>query len=35
VVAALDAQGEFLALLENKAQGRKIIAAPILVKANS
>jgi len=35
VVAALDAQGEFLALLENKAQGSKIIAAPILVKANS
>ena len=35
VVAALDAQGEFLALLENKAQGGKIIAAPILVKANS
>ncbi len=35
VVAALDAQGEFLALLENKAQGSKILAAPILVKANS
>lgn len=35
VVAALDAQGEFLALIENKAQGSKIIAAPILVKANS
>ena len=35
VFAALDAQGEFLALLENKAQGSKIIAAPILVKANS
>ena len=35
VVAALDAQGEFLALLENKVQGSKIIAAPILVKANS
>ena len=35
VVAALDAQGEFLALLENKAQGSKIIATPILVKANS
>ncbi|MGI9171165.1 MAG: tRNA pseudouridine(55) synthase TruB [Candidatus Nanopelagicus sp.] len=35
VVAALDAQGEFLALLENKAQGSKIIAAPILVKASS
>jgi len=35
VVAALDAQGEILALLENKAQGSKIIAAPILVKANS
>ena len=35
VVAALDAQGEFLALLENKEQGSKIIAAPILVKANS
>ena len=35
VVAALDAQGEFLALLENKAQGSKIIAAPILVKANN
>ena len=35
VVAALDAQGDFLALLENKAQGSKIIAAPILVKANS
>ena len=35
VVAALDAQGEFLALLENKSQGSKIIAAPILVKANS
>jgi tRNA pseudouridine55 synthase len=35
VVAALDTQGEFLALLENKAQGSKIIAAPILVKANS
>ncbi len=35
VIAALDAQGEFLALLENKAQGSKIIAAPILVKANS
>ena len=35
VVAALDAQGEFLALLENKAQGSKIIAAPILVNANS
>ena len=35
VVAALDAQGEFLALLENNAQGSKIIAAPILVKANS
>ena len=34
VVAALDAQGEFLALLENKAQGSKILAAPILVKAN-
>jgi tRNA pseudouridine55 synthase len=35
VVAALDAQGEFLALIENKTQGSKIIAAPILVKANS
>ena len=35
VVAALDAQGEFLALLENKEQGSKILAAPILVKANS
>ena len=35
VFAALDTQGEFLALLENKAQGSKIIAAPILVKANS
>lgn len=34
VFAALDAQGEFLALLENKAHGSKIIAAPILVKAN-
>lgn len=34
VVAALDLQGAFIGLLENKLQGSKIVAAPILVKAS-
>jgi hypothetical protein len=34
VVAALDLQGTFIGLLENKLQGSKIVAAPILVKAS-
>ena len=34
VVAALDSQGVFIGLLENKLQGSQIVAAPILVKAS-
>ena len=34
VVAALDSQGAFIGLLENKLQGSQIVAAPILVKAS-
>jgi tRNA pseudouridine55 synthase len=34
VVAALDSQGVFVGLLENKLQGSQIVAAPILVKAS-
>jgi len=34
VVAALDSQGVFIGLLENKLQGSQIMAAPILVKAS-
>ncbi|MFM8824860.1 MAG: tRNA pseudouridine(55) synthase TruB [Candidatus Nanopelagicus sp.] len=34
VVAALDLQGAFIGLLENKLQGSEIKAAPILVKAS-
>ena len=34
VFAALDNQGNFVALLENKLQGSQIVAAPILVKGS-
>jgi len=34
VVAALDSQDNFLALLENKLQGSQVVAAPILVKVS-
>ena len=34
VVAALDSQGAFIGLLENKLHGSQIVAAPILVKAS-
>ena len=34
IVAALDSQGAFIGLLENKLQGSQIVAAPILVKAS-
>ena len=34
IVAALDSQDNFLALLENKLQGSQVVAAPILVKAS-
>ena len=34
IVAALDSQDNFLALLENKLQGSQIVAAPILVKVS-
>jgi tRNA pseudouridine55 synthase len=34
IVAALDSQDNFLALLENKLQGAQVVAAPILVKVN-
>jgi tRNA pseudouridine55 synthase len=34
IVAALDSQDNFLALLENKLQGSQVVAAPILVKVS-
>ena len=34
IVAALDSQDNFLALLENKLQGSQVMAAPILVKVS-
>jgi tRNA pseudouridine55 synthase len=34
IVAALDSQDNFLALLENKSQGSQVVAAPFLVKVN-
>jgi tRNA pseudouridine55 synthase len=34
VVAALDSQGAFIGLLENKLRGTQMVAAPILVKAS-